>query len=55
MHGSGTTRVTGRVQARDYNYRRAGTPMNALSEISSAAVTTGEHYRYVSPFTEAGR
>ncbi|HAV1831413.1 TPA: type VI secretion system tip protein VgrG [Enterobacter hormaechei subsp. steigerwaltii] len=46
--------ATGRVQARDYNYRRAGTPMNALSEISSAAVTTGEHYRYVSPFTEAG-
>lgn len=46
--------VTGRVSTRDYNYRTAGTPMDATVSVRSEAVTTGEHYRYTAPYREAG-
>lgn len=42
------------VSARDYNYRTAGTPMDATVSVRSDAVTTGEHYRYAAPYREAG-
>jgi len=46
--------VTGRVRTRDYNYRTANTPMDSAVTVRSEAPTTGEHYRYAAPFTEAG-
>jgi len=46
--------VPGMVSVRDYNYRIAGTPMDATVSVRSEAVTTGEHYRYVAPYREAG-
>ncbi|MEB0952516.1 type VI secretion system Vgr family protein [Citrobacter sedlakii] len=42
------------VSVRDYNYRTAGTPMDATVSVRSDAVTTGEHYRYAAPYREAG-
>lgn len=46
--------VPGMVSTRDYNYRTAGTPMEASVSVRSEAVTTGEHYRYAEPYREAG-
>ena len=46
--------VTDRVSARDYNYRTAGTPMDASVSVRSDAVTTGEEYRYKAPYLAAG-
>ncbi|MCY0774936.1 type VI secretion system tip protein VgrG [Enterobacter cloacae complex sp. 2022EL-00788] len=46
--------VPGMVSVRDYNYRIAGTPMDATVSVRSGAVTTGEHYRYAEPYREAG-
>ncbi|MDK4745497.1 type VI secretion system tip protein VgrG [Leclercia adecarboxylata] len=46
--------VPGMVSVRDYNYRIAATPMDATVSVRSEAVTTGEHYRYVAPYREAG-
>jgi len=46
--------ATGTVATRDYNYRRASTPMNAAVSVRNDAVTTGEHYRYAAPYREAG-
>ncbi|MDY0972750.1 type VI secretion system tip protein VgrG [Siccibacter turicensis] len=44
----------GTVAARDYNYRRASTPMNAAVSVRNDAVTTGAHYRYAAPYRVAG-
>uniref|UniRef100_UPI0009E43FBF DUF2345 domain-containing protein n=1 Tax=Leclercia adecarboxylata TaxID=83655 RepID=UPI0009E43FBF len=44
----------GTVATRDYNYRTAGTQMDATVRVRSGAVTTGEHYRYAAPYREAG-
>lgn len=46
--------VTGKVSTRDYNYRTAGTPLDASVTVRSEAVTEGEHYRYAEPYREAG-
>lgn len=46
--------VPGMVSVRDYNYRTAGTPMDATVSVRSDAVTTGEHYRYAEPYRETG-
>ncbi len=46
--------VTGTVTTRDYNYRTAGTPLDATVSVRSDAVTRGEHYRYAAPYREAG-
>ncbi|MCV2535722.1 type VI secretion system tip protein VgrG [Enterobacter wuhouensis] len=46
--------ATGTVTTRDYNYRTASTPMDAVVSVRSDAVTTGEHYRYQEPYREAG-
>ncbi|MES0299305.1 type VI secretion system Vgr family protein [Citrobacter sedlakii] len=46
--------ATGTVTTRDYNYRTATTPLDALVSVRSDAVTTGEHYRYAAPYREAG-
>lgn len=46
--------ATGTVTTRDYNYRRATTPMNAAVSVRNDAVTSGEHYRYAAPYREAG-
>ena len=46
--------VTGLVRTRDYNYRAAGAPMDSAVAVRNNAVTTGEHYRYATPFLEAG-
>ncbi|WP_395300290.1 type VI secretion system tip protein VgrG [Enterobacter sp. ECC-175] len=46
--------VPGSVATRDYNYRTAGTPMDAGVSVRNDAVTTGEHYRYAAPYREAG-
>lgn len=46
--------VTGQVRTRDYNYRTATTPMDASVTVRNNATTTGEHYRYLAPFLEAG-
>jgi len=46
--------VTGSVATRDYNYRTAGTPMDAKVSVRSEAATTGEHYCYAAPYREAG-
>ncbi|MCG5130064.1 type VI secretion system tip protein VgrG, partial [Enterobacter mori] len=39
---------------RDYNYRTASTPMDAVVSVRSDAATTGEHYRYAAPYRDAG-
>lgn len=46
--------VTGRVATRDYNYRTAGTPMDAKVSVRNKAATTGEHYCYAALYREAG-
>jgi type VI secretion system secreted protein VgrG len=46
--------VTGLVRTRDYNYRTATTPMDSAVTVRNNATTTGEHYRYATPFLEAG-
>ena len=46
--------VTGRVATRDYNYRTASTPMDAQVSVRNEAATTGEHYRYLAPYRDAG-
>lgn len=46
--------VTGSVATRDYNYRTAGTPMDAKVSVRSEAATTDEHYCYPAPYREAG-
>lgn len=46
--------ATGTVATRDYNYRTATTPMDAMVGVRNDAVTTGEHYRYAAPYREAG-
>ncbi|MGR7482757.1 type VI secretion system Vgr family protein [Klebsiella aerogenes] len=46
--------VTGSVATRDYNYRTASTPMDATVSVRNEAATTGEHYRYLAPYREAG-
>ncbi|MDX7479581.1 type VI secretion system tip protein VgrG [Enterobacter roggenkampii] len=46
--------VTATVATRDYNYRTATTPMDAVISVRSGEVTTGEHYRYKEPYREAG-
>ncbi|WNY81415.1 type VI secretion system tip protein VgrG [Cronobacter dublinensis] len=46
--------VTGEVRTRDYNYRDASMPMDSAAAVRSAAITTGEHYRYGAPFLTAG-
>ncbi|WP_033783770.1 type VI secretion system Vgr family protein [Pantoea sp. 9140] len=46
--------VTGSVSTRDYNYRTAGTPMDAQVSVRNEAATTGEHYRYAASYREAG-
>ncbi|MDK1191972.1 type VI secretion system tip protein VgrG [Cronobacter dublinensis] len=46
--------VTGEVRTRDYNYRDASMPMDSAVAVRSAAITTGEHYRYGAPFLAAG-
>ncbi|HHA1754158.1 TPA: type VI secretion system Vgr family protein [Enterobacter kobei] len=46
--------ITGRVFTRDYNYRTAGTPMDAKVSVRNEAATTGEHYRYAASHREAG-
>lgn len=46
--------VTGSVAIRDYNYRMAGTRMDAAVSVRNEAATTGEHYRYLIPCRDAG-
>ncbi len=46
--------VTGSVTTRDYNYRTASTPMDARGRVRNETATTGEHYRYLTPYREAG-
>jgi len=46
--------VAGLVRTRDYNYRTAGTPMDSAVAVRSDATTIGEHYRYATPFLDAG-
>lgn len=46
--------ATGAVATRDYNYRTATTPMDATVSVRNDSVTTGEHYRYVAPYRDAG-
>ncbi|HHR4013890.1 TPA: type VI secretion system Vgr family protein, partial [Salmonella enterica] len=46
--------VTGSVATRDYNYRTAGTPMDAKVSVKNEVATIGEHYRYAAPYREAG-
>ncbi|WP_411704057.1 type VI secretion system Vgr family protein [Edaphovirga cremea] len=46
--------VTGSTATRDYNYRTATSPLDAMVSVRSDAVTTGEHYRYAAPYREAG-
>ncbi|WP_336667428.1 phage late control D family protein, partial [Enterobacter mori] len=46
--------ATGTVTTRDYNYRTASTPMDAVVSVRSDAATTGEHYRYAAPYRDAG-
>ncbi len=46
--------VTGTVATRDYNYRTAATPLDAVVSVRNHAATTGEHYRYAAPYREAG-
>lgn len=46
--------VTGMVRTRDYNYRKAGTPMDSAVSVRNNATTIGEHYRYAEPFLEVG-
>ncbi|ELQ6170710.1 type VI secretion system tip protein VgrG [Cronobacter dublinensis] len=46
--------VTDEVRTRDYNYRDASMPMDSAVAVRSAAITTGEHYRYGAPFLAAG-
>ncbi|MBS0857122.1 MULTISPECIES: type VI secretion system Vgr family protein [unclassified Tatumella] len=46
--------VTGSVTTRDYNYRTAGTPMETTADVRTGVATTGEHYRYLVPYREAG-
>ncbi|HFO3997478.1 TPA: type VI secretion system Vgr family protein, partial [Escherichia coli] len=46
--------ATGTVTTRDYNYRTASMSMDATVSVRNDAVTTGEHYRYVSAYREAG-
>ncbi|EKY3090578.1 type VI secretion system Vgr family protein [Cronobacter dublinensis] len=46
--------VTGEARTRDYNYRDASMPMDSAAAVRSAAITTGEHYRYGAPFLAAG-
>jgi len=46
--------VTGSVTTRDYNYRTASTPMDAKVSVRNGAATTGEHYRYLALYRNAG-
>ncbi|WP_105634598.1 type VI secretion system Vgr family protein [Cronobacter dublinensis] len=46
--------VTGGVHTRDYHYPTATTPLDATVSVRSAAVTSGEHYRYAEPYREQG-
>ncbi|HBL4690432.1 TPA: type VI secretion system tip protein VgrG, partial [Citrobacter sedlakii] len=46
--------ATGTVTTRDYNYRTATTPLDAMVGVRNDAVTTGEHYRYAAPYRDAG-
>jgi len=46
--------VTGSVATRDYNYRTAGTPMDAKVSVRNDVATTGEHYHYLAPYRDAG-
>ncbi|MDT0178560.1 type VI secretion system tip protein VgrG, partial [Enterobacter sp. BRE11] len=46
--------VTGSVATRDYNYRTAGVPADANFSVRDDAATTGEHYRYLIPYRDAG-
>ncbi|MEW5291516.1 type VI secretion system tip protein VgrG [Erwinia papayae] len=46
--------VTGSVSLRDYNYRMAGTPVDAAVSVRNEATTTGEEYRYLIPCRDAG-
>lgn len=46
--------VTGQVSTRDYNYRTAGTPLDASVSVPHDAITTGEQYRYAEPYRDAG-
>jgi len=46
--------VTGNVATRDYNYRTASTPVDAQISVRSEAATTGEYYRYLVPYRDAG-
>ncbi|EGT4489328.1 type VI secretion system tip protein VgrG [Cronobacter malonaticus] len=46
--------VTGGVHTRDYHYPAATTPLDATVSVRSAAVTTGEHYRYAEPYRAQG-
>ena len=48
------TVVPGMVKTRDDNYRTATMPLDAAVSVTSEAVTTGEHYRYATPYREAG-
>lgn len=47
--------VTGSVNTRDYNYRMAGMPQDAIVfAVRHGIVTDGEHYRYAAPYRQAG-
>ncbi|TBN93431.1 type VI secretion system tip protein VgrG [Salmonella enterica subsp. salamae serovar 13,22:z:-] len=46
--------ATGTVTTRDYNYRTASMPMDAMVSVRNDAVTTGEHYCYALAYREAG-
>ncbi|EOL8946931.1 type VI secretion system Vgr family protein [Cronobacter dublinensis] len=46
--------ITGGVHTRDYHYPTASTPLDATVSVRSAAVTSGEHYRYAEPYREQG-
>ncbi|EPR9025634.1 type VI secretion system Vgr family protein [Cronobacter dublinensis] len=46
--------VTGGVHTRDYHYPTATTPLDATVSVRSAAVTSGEQYRYAEPYREQG-
>ncbi|MEG5552585.1 type VI secretion system tip protein VgrG, partial [Enterobacter wuhouensis] len=46
--------ATGTVTTRDYNYRTASTPMDAVVSVRNDGVATGEHYRYAAPYRESG-
>ncbi|MFE4111818.1 type VI secretion system Vgr family protein [Kosakonia sp. YIM B13611] len=46
--------VTGLVRTRDYNYRKAGIPLDSAVTVRNNVTTIGEHYRYAAPHLEAG-